>query len=248
MKKIDVIILAGGFAKRMWPLTKERPKHLLDIAGRPMLCHTIDPLRELESTGRIYISTNKAFEVQFREFIQERYPDADLELVIEPTLEEGQKLGSVGGLGFLVREKGLSGDTMIIGGDNLFEFSNLEALKVFKEHGKDLVAVYDVKALDKASLYGIVDVNEDGVIVQFLEKPADPPSTLAATAYYIFKGETMGTIIKYLDEGGKPDALGHFITYLVEKEEVYAWNFPGGWFDIGSLDSYHEADDYFTHR
>ncbi|MCK5772553.1 MAG: NDP-sugar synthase, partial [Thermoplasmata archaeon] len=133
MRRLDVIILAGGFAKRMWPLTKDRPKHLLDIAGRPMLCHTIKPLLELDEIGRIFISTNRAFEEQFQDFIRDNYPDADLELMIEPTLEEGQKLGSVGGLGYLIRERQLSYDTMIIGGDNLFEFSHLDALKAFRE-------------------------------------------------------------------------------------------------------------------
>lgn len=248
MRKVDVIILAGGFAKRMWPLTKDRPKHLLDIAGRPMLCHTIEPLLELDEIGRIFISTNRAFEEQFRDLIRSYYPDADLELMIEPTLEEGQKLGSVGGLGYLIREKQLSNDTMIIGGDNLFEFSHLDALEAFRKQGKDIVAVYDVLEREKASLYGIVGIDEENIIERFVEKPADPPSTLAATAYYIFRGETIGMIVRYLDEGGKPDALGHFITYLVERRPVYAWSFPGRWFDVGSLDSYKEADNYFGSR
>ncbi len=248
MIEVDVIILAGGFAKRMWPLTKDRPKHLLDVAGRPMLCHTIEPLLELDEIGQIFISTNEAFEKQFRDFIRRYYPDADLELMIEPTLEEGQKLGSVGGLGYLIREKRLSNDTMIIGGDNLFEFSHMDALGAFLEQGKDLVAVYDVQEREQASLYGIVGIDEGNIIQRFVEKPADPPSTLAATAYYIFRRETIGMIINYLDEGGKPDALGHFITYLVERRPVYAWSFPGRWFDIGSLDSYSEADHYFGSR
>lgn len=246
MIMMDVIVLAGGFAKRMWPLTKDKPKHLLDVAGKAMLSYTLDPIVEMEGVGNIYISTNAAFGDQFAGFIDGRYGRDRIKLIIEPTLSEGEKLGSVGGLGYLIDKEGLSRDTVIIGGDNLFEFHLREAVEVFEREEKDIVAVFDVKELEKASLYGIVDVGEDGIIGNFLEKPEDPPSTLAATAFYIFTGETVKLISRYLREGGKKDALGHFITYLVENKPVYAWSFDGVWFDIGSTESYREADEYFS--
>jgi glucose-1-phosphate thymidylyltransferase len=134
---------------------------------------------------------------------------------------------------------------MIIGGDNLFEFHPNEAIDVFNKVGSDIVAVYDVGTKERASLYGIVDIDTNGIISRFLEKPPDPPSTLAATAFYIFKAETVSLVLEYLEEGGKPDALGHFVQYLVNRAPVYAWKFDGKWFDIGSLEVYHEANDHF---
>ncbi|MFW3145755.1 MAG: nucleotidyltransferase family protein [Thermoplasmatota archaeon] len=244
---MDVIVLAGGFAKRMWPLTKERPKHLLPVGGRPMLSYTLETLVGMEGVDMIYVSTNEAFQDQFGEFL-ERYPPSKVKLVIEPSPTEDRKMGSIGGMGYLIDKEGLSRDTMIIGGDNLFEFHPSEAVDVFKREGKDLVAVYDVGTKERARLYGIVDIDDDNVIEEFLEKPGDPPSTLAATAFYIFRAETVGLVLKYLEEGGKPDALGHFITYLVNIHPVYAWKFDGIWFDIGSLDIYREADSYFGGR
>lgn len=241
---MDVIVLAGGFAKRMWPLTRDRPKHLLPVAGRPMLSYTLDTLVEMEGMDNVYVSTNEAFEDQFREFL-ERYPASKVKLVIEPSPTEDRKLGSIGGMGYLIENEGLSRDTMIIGGDNLFEFHPSEAVKAFQKEGKDLVAVYDVGTKERAKLYGIVDIDENNIIKRFLEKPEDPPSTLAATALYIFRSGTVGLVLKYLEEGGKPDALGHFITYLVDEHQVYAWEFEGIWFDIGSLEVYREADSYF---
>ncbi|MBN1389470.1 MAG: nucleotidyltransferase family protein [Candidatus Thermoplasmatota archaeon] len=241
---IDVVVLAGGFAKRMWPLTRDRPKHLLPVAGRPMLCYTLDKLRGMEGVKNVYVSTNEAFKEQFEAFLKERYRN-EIRLVIEPSTTEEGKLGSIGGLGYLIGKEGLSGDTMMIGGDNLFEFHPLEALRRFREVGMDLVGVFDVGTREKARLYGVVDVDERSVITRFLEKPDEPPSTLAATAFYIFTAETMKLVQKYLDEGGRPDALGHFVTYLVERGPVYAWAFRGRWFDVGSLDVYHEANSYF---
>jgi glucose-1-phosphate thymidylyltransferase len=241
---IDVIILAGGFAKRMWPLTKDRPKHLLPVAGRPMLSYTLDSLMEMEEVGRIYVSTNEAFSRQFTVFLKD-YPGERVKLIIEPSPTEDRKLGSIGGLGYLIEEENLSRDTMVIGGDNLFEFHPREALEVFQKEEIDTVAVYDVGSKEKAKLYGIVDLDENGIILEFLEKPENPPSTLAATAFYVFRGETIEMVLEYLDGGGKPDALGHFITYLVKRKPVRAWKFRGKWFDIGSLEVYHEADSYF---
>lgn len=241
---VDVIVLAGGFAKRMWPLTKDRPKQLLPIAGRPMLGHTLDPLLGMDRVERLFISTNEAFKAQFEDFLRD-YDDPRIELFIEPSPSQDQKLGAIGGLGYLIKERGLEGDTMIIGGDNLFEFEFTEPLKAFDEGGRDLVAVYDVGTRERAKLYGIVDPDEKGIIRRFLEKPEDPPSTLAATALYVFRSDTMGLVNKYLDEGGKRDALGYFIAYLIERRPVLAWKFPGKWFDIGSLEVYHEADEHF---
>jgi glucose-1-phosphate thymidylyltransferase len=241
---VDVIILAGGFAKRMWPLTKDRPKQLLPIAGKPMLGYTLDPLLGMKEVGRIFISTNEPFKMQFKAFLK-NYDDERIELFIEPSASQDQKMGAIGGLGYLIREKGLKKDTMIIGGDNLFEFEFAEPLSAFAEVEKDLVAVYDVGTKERARLYGIVDPDERGIIKKFLEKPEDPPSTLAATALYIFSARTISLVNKYLDEGGNRDALGYFIAYLIERRPVLAWRFPGKWFDIGSLDVYHEADEYF---
>ncbi len=241
---MDVIVLAGGFAKRMWPLTKDMPKHLLDIAGKPMLSYTLDTLVEMKGIGRIFVSTNEAFGDHFSKFLKD-YDDKKVILIIEPSPTEDRKLGSIGGLGYLIEKENLHDDTMIIGGDNLFEFHPIEAVEVFRKVDRDIVAVYDVGTPEKAKLYGIVDVADNGVIRNFLEKPEDPPSTLAATAFYIFKADSLRLVLKYLEDGGKPDALGYFISYLVENRSVVAWRFTGKWFDIGSLEVYHEADLYF---
>ncbi|MBN1538520.1 MAG: nucleotidyltransferase family protein [Candidatus Thermoplasmatota archaeon] len=241
---IDAIVLAGGFARRMWPLTRDRPKQLLPIAGRPMIRYTLDKLKDIECIENVFLSTNEAFEEQFRGFLRD-HGEERVKLVIEPSTTDEKKLGSIGGLGYLIRKEHLSRDTMIIGGDNIFDFHPFEAVERFREAGMDLVAVHDVGTMEKARLYGIVDVDDDGIITGFLEKPDVPPSTLAATAFYIFTAGTIRLVPEYLDEGGKADALGNFVRYLVNRKPVLAWKFPGKWFDIGSLEVYREANNYF---
>lgn len=249
---MKVIILAGGFAKRMWPLTKDRPKHLLDVAGHPMLSYVIGKLERFakahKGLGTAYISTNAKFAPDFEAFIKSLKTELDIKLVVEDAHTEGQKLGSLGALAKLIREEGIDDDLMIIGGDNLFEFELEEFHNVFVAKKADVIAAYDVGSLQKASLYGVVKTQKDGRITDFLEKPHDPPSTLAATACYLLTASSTKAVLEYIDRGNNPDAMGFFITWLHKKKSVYAFVFKGAWFDIGSFESLEEANKYYQNN
>jgi glucose-1-phosphate thymidylyltransferase len=244
---MKAIVLAGGYAKRMWPLTKDKPKHLLTVAGRPMLEYVLKELETITHFDKVYIATNEKFADQFREFLDNRENKLEVELVVEPTTKEEDKLGSLGALAKLIRDKGINEETLIIGGDNLFEFKMVDLVRHLEELNENIVVTEDVKDFEKAKLYGIVEVGEGHKIVNFEEKPEQPKSTLAATACYILTAEGVQGLLRYIDEGNDSDDLGHFIEYMVKNHNIYAFRFDGRWFDIGSVDSYHGADEYF-HR
>ncbi|MDY6966389.1 MAG: nucleotidyltransferase family protein [Halobacteriota archaeon] len=249
---MKAIILAGGYAKRMWPLTKDKPKHLLPIAGKPMLSYVLERVNEVENVDTIYISTNAKFKTNFEEFIEAYLPSlregVDMELKIEDTFSEGEKLGSVGALNFLIRSEDITDDLMIVGGDNLFEYDMNGLLKFFNEKSSDVIAVYDVGSYEIAKLYGILEVDEDDRIISFVEKPEEPKSTLSATACYMLTKTGVSSIKKYIDEGNSPDAMGLFIAWLIKKRDVYAYSFEGRWFDIGGFESLEEAERYYSER
>ncbi|MDY6865843.1 MAG: nucleotidyltransferase family protein [Halobacteriota archaeon] len=249
---MKAIVLAGGFAKRMWPLTKDQPKHLLPIAGRPMLSHVLDRVTGVDAIDTIYISTNAKFESNFKEFIKEYSPSlkegTELKLVIEDTFSEGEKLGSIGALNFLITSESIGEDLLIVGGDNLFEFDMNGLVNFSNERSSDAIAVYDVGSLDIAKLYGILEVDEAAKIISFVEKPEEPKSTLSATACYMLTKEGVASIKKYIDEGNSPDAMGLFIAWLIGKRDVYAYSFEGSWFDIGSFDSLEDADKFYSEK
>ncbi|MEM3014321.1 MAG: sugar phosphate nucleotidyltransferase [Candidatus Bathyarchaeia archaeon] len=117
------VILAGGFAKRMWPLTKDKPKHLLPVAGKPMLRYVIEKLEPLQNIEQIIISTNAAFATHFREFLSKNKTKKNISLFIEDTYSEKEKLGSVGALGYLIKKSNINDELLVIGGDNIFDFS-----------------------------------------------------------------------------------------------------------------------------
>jgi len=243
---MDGIILAGGFAKRMWPLTKNKPKQLLDVAGRPMLDYVIDSLVNLD-LDRIIVSVNSFFAPQFQDYLDSNVNANNIELFIEESDNEDQKLGALGALNLLFKKKNLRGPVFIAGGDNLSDFDLREMINVYNESRKDVIGLFDVENLELAKLYGIADL-EGNRIVDFVEKPNSPPSTLAATAYWLLSEAGIVNFFKYIDEGGDRDAMGNFLTWNVKQNPVYSVSFSGNWYDIGGLESYSEAQKWLERR
>jgi len=239
---MKAIILAGGYAKRLWPLTKNKPKQLLSVGGKPMVEYIMEKLEIQKEIDKIIISTNEKFEDNFKEWLLGYKSSKDIELVIEPTLSEKNKLGSVGALGYLIREKNIDEELMIIGGDNLFEFDLRDLINYYREKKGNVVALYDLKSIQEARSYGIAKIDEEKRIIDFVEKPENPPSSLVSTACYVLSQEGVRGILTYLDAGENPDAIGFFIKWLIKREKVFGFVFSGKWFDIGSLESLKEAD------
>jgi len=241
---MDSIILAGGFAKRMWPLTKDTPKQLLDVAGEPMLSHVLRALESI-SPDRVIISVNSYFAFKFRQFIDDYQGPLRLKLFVEISENEEEKLGALGALNLLFAELNIQGPVFIVGGDNLSNFSLVEMINVFNRTNKDVIGLYDVEDDNLAKLYGIAALDEDR-IVDFVEKPSAPPSTLAATAYWLLSEKGVLNFFDYLASGGDRDALGNFLAWHVKRHDVRSVSFKGNWFDIGDLTSYKDAQKWLS--
>ncbi|MEF8827173.1 MAG: sugar phosphate nucleotidyltransferase, partial [Halapricum sp.] len=233
---MDAIVLAGGFATRLWPITRNRPKMFLPIGDTTVIDRIF---RELEDDDRIedvYVSTNEEFGEVFEEHIADS-PFEKPTVSVEEAKEEDEKFGVVGALGELVEREGLDSDTLVIAGDNLISFSLSDFIDAFKENEATTLAAYDVGSLERATQYGVIDVEDDRV-VDFQEKPDDPPSSLVSIACYAFPAETMGLIDTYLSGENNPDEPGWFIQWLIERSPVYAFPFEDAWFDIGTPEAY----------
>jgi glucose-1-phosphate thymidylyltransferase len=236
---MKAVVLAGGYATRLWPITRHRPKMLLPV-GETTVVDTI--LEALEADDRIedvFVSTNERFADDFRDHVA----GTDLEkpqLSIEDTTGEDEKFGVVGALAQLVEREGIAGeDLLVIAGDNLISFDIPEFLDFFEATDAPTLAAYDVGSREKATSYGLVDLEGDRV-VDFQEKPSDPPSTLVSIACYAFPAESV-RFGEYLAGDNNPDEPGWFIQWLQSREPVHAFTFDGAWFDIGTPESYLEA-------
>ncbi len=244
------VILAGGFAKRMWPLTENQPKALLPIAGRPIIEYIIDKIMALDGIDKILVSTNKKFESHFREWLSGFSQDAaeKIKLVVEPTLHEGEKFGAIKAWDFLIKQEHIQDDIISIAGDNLFEFDLRQLMDFFREKKEYVIALYDVREKSEAKKFGVVETDKDSRVTGFSEKPENPKTTLCSTGVYIFPKEKLGMISEYLKGGENPDAPGHFIAWLHRKLPVFGFVFRENWFDIGSFEKYKEADEFFRKK
>lgn len=238
------VLLCGGFAKRMVSIAQDRPKALLPVAGKPIIQHILEKIEPLD-LERIFILTNKKFELQFRKFLSRYKLSKEVVLVVEPTLSEGEKLGSIGALRFLIEHEKVNDDLFSISGDNLFEFSLERFMNFYKARRETVVGLYDVKRKEEAKKLGIVEIDEKGRVIGFEEKPEKPKSTLASTGIYIYPKDVLPLILEYLAQGNNPDAPGYFLTWLYKRQHVYGFVFKEQWFDIGSPETYREAERKF---
>ncbi|USS41008.1 NDP-sugar synthase [Thermococcus aggregans] len=228
---MKVLIMAGGYATRLWPITKGKPKPLLPVGDKYIIDYILEKVRELDL--EVYVSTNKFFERHFKKWAER----SGVELIVEETLSEEEKLGTIGAIKYAVSKIGID-DYLIVAGDNLFSFSLKEFLRRY--NGKPLIAVYDVGDFELAKRYGVVVVEGDKVI-DFQEKPLQPKSTLVSTGVYALPKEIVERIDEYLADGNR-DSPGYFIEWLLKKGvEIHAYKFDDYWYDIGSADSYLEA-------
>jgi glucose-1-phosphate thymidylyltransferase len=237
---MEAVVLAGGYATRLWPVTRHRAKPLLPLAGEPIVDRILRPLEDEPRVETVYVSTNERFADDFRDHLDERGYEKT-RLVVEPTREEDEKLGTVGALAELIDSEEIDDDLLVVAGDNLFSFEVSEFVDYFKESSTPCLAAYDVGSREKATEYGIVDI-EDDIVVGFEEKPDDPPSSLVSIACYAFPARSLGTLDEYLAGEGNPDAPGYFVEWLHEREDVRAFTFDGSWFDVGTPDSYLDAN------
>lgn len=225
------LILAGGFGTRLYPLTLDKAKALLEYRGKPVVSHIVE---RIPAHIPVSVSCNRKFEADFRRW-REKAPRA-VELWVEDVWTEGQKKGALGSLEFWIHDKAIMEDLLVIAGDNYFELDLSRFIAAYDgEHA--LVAVHDIGDKAKASRYGVVRL-EGRRIVEFKEKPAKPRSSLVSTAIYILPPRVFPLLSHYCAQGNK-DHLGSFIAYLVEKEEVQAYVFSGAWVDIGSPGDLH---------
>ncbi len=238
---MKAIILAGGYAKRLFPLTKETPKPLLKVGDKEIISHIIEKIENINDIDELIISTNAKFEDKFNQYIQKLNCSKKIRLVAEPTMAEGEKLGSIGGLNFLIDTIGLNDDVLIIGGDNMFEFDIKKFISDYQTNDRTMIALKEIMDMELIKQYGVCKLGNDNQISEFHEKPQMPVSNYASTACYMFKINDLMLIKQYLAEKNSPDAMGNFISWLIKNTSVNGFVFQEDWFDIGSFESLEEA-------
>ncbi|WP_332898368.1 NDP-sugar synthase [Haladaptatus sp. CMSO5] len=235
---MQAVVLAGGYATRLWPITKHRPKMFLPVGEETVIDRIFEQLEADDRIDEVFVSTNERFAEDFEQHL-EASPFEKPRLSVEDTTAEDEKFGVIGALAQLVEREGIDDDLLVIAGDNLISFAVSDFIDFFDEKQNPVLAAYDVGSLDRAKSYGLVDLDGD-VIVDFQEKPDNPKSTLVSIACYAFPEDSI-LFDEYLDADNNPDEPGWFIQWLFSRQEVNAFTFEGAWYDIGTPESYLDA-------
>jgi glucose-1-phosphate thymidylyltransferase len=246
---MKVVILAAGYATRLYPLTLTQPKPLLPVAGKPMIEHVLDNLAAIDGLDRIYVVTNSKFATHFQQWADHYHVTKsrlDFTVVNDGSTDDSNKLGAIGDLHLVLTRQKLDDDLIVVAGDNLFSESLADFGRFCREKQAPVLAVYDVGDLEQIKKYNSITLDPEGRITFFEEKPKKPVSTLTGIALYFYPKAALPYISQYISEGNNPDQPGRLIQWLYPRLPVYTWKVPGLWYDIGSKETLEEANRIFA--
>lgn len=246
---MKLIILAAGYATRLYPLTLDQPKPLLNVAGKPMLEHVLDNLATIPYIDHAYVVTNAKFAEHFQNWANGyRHPNLHFGFTIvnDGSTDDSNKLGAIGDMHLVMNKHDINQDVIMVGGDNLFSDDLAEFGEFCLQKNSPVTGVYDVGDLEEIKKYNAIETDAADRITFFQEKPTEPTSTLTGIALYYYPASSLSLINQYIQEGNNPDQPGRLVQWLYPRVSFYTWRVPGIWFDVGSKETLEEANEVFS--
>jgi len=245
---LNVVILAAGYATRLYPLTENFPKPLLKVGGKPIVNYLLEALEPIASEiQEVLCVTNDKYTSAFEAWQKDLCYPAPVRTLNDGTRSNEDRLGAIRDIHLGLRAFKAPADTIVLAGDNIFDFDLVSFCRKAKKRPSSVsLACTDVGDRELAKQYGILELGPDGRILKFHEKPQTPPSTLASTGIYFFAQETLPLFDEFLSEKRNGDAPGFYISWLVNRTQVFGEPLQGIWYDIGDLASLKKADGIFS--
>ena len=238
------VVLAAGYATRLYPLTENFPKPLLPVGGKPILNRLLDDIDTLPGiTGHVIISNHK-FISHFEAWDKQHYVN-QITLLDDGSTDNDHRLGAVKDIQFALDELNLAEDLLVIAGDNVLDFSLAGFLQFAKDKGTSCVMCHEERELKKQRKTAIITKNADDLILTYEEKPQDPKGNLAVPPFYFFRVADAKLIPDAIADDCNTDAPGSFVAWLCKHVPVHAWDMPGKRYDIGDAKSYEAAQAIF---
>ncbi len=242
------LILAAGYGTRLYPLTIDKPKPLLEVGGKPIMSRLMEKLEEVDSCNEVYVITNDRFYDVSCKWQGENSYKFPVDVINDGTKSNDDRLGAIGDIKLVLDEKQPKEDILIMAGDNLFEFDIMDFISFAEGKGRMCIALFDIKDIVLAEQYGIVALGEDNIVDEFQEKPVEPRSTLASTGIYYVPADKLYAYGEYMQTGNSKDAPGNFVKWMAENDGVYGYVFNEGWYDIGDTESLKKADEEYRSK
>lgn len=239
------LILAAGYATRLYPLTLNMPKALLPIDNKPIIDYIVEQIETIDEVKEIVVISNHRFATNFFEWAENGSFKKNLSVIDDGTTSEETRRGAIGDILFAIEEKKIDDEILVVAGDNFFTYSLKDYYDFYREKDRDCVCVKKFDNRELLKQFGVAVLDENGRVLEIEEKPAKPKSDTAVYATYMYKKDTVPLFRTYIEEGNKPDAPGYFLEWLYKRKDVYAYAFDGECYDIGTPESYRSVCEEF---
>ena len=247
---MKAIVLAAGYATRLYPLTKDRPKPLLRVGEKTILDYLLDGFNQLSDLDSVYVVSNAKFAPIFREWsdiVNESNRHAfEVEVLDDGSTDNETRLGAIADVRFAIEQKKIDDDCIVAAGDNIFRFDFKQLHVDFQKNNADTIVVQEIKDKERLRQRGVVSFDDTRKITLFEEKPDKPRSTFVCPALYMHKKSTLPLYKTFLTVNDQADAPGHFISWLYQQVPVYAFIMATPALDIGTLSVYEKIQKQFS--
>lgn len=239
------ILLCAGYATRLFPLTQNFPKALLEVGGRAILDYTLDEVNSIDEIDHIYLVTNAKYTPHFEEWAKSKNNIKPITVFNDGTTNNDDRLGAIGDMQFTIEKAGIDDDILVLATDNLFTFKLKDFVEFYKTKNAPSVCVREEEDINLLKRVGVAKLDEDMRIVDFVEKPAEPQSKYAVYAEYIYPKNVLPMIKTYLEEGNSCDAPGNLVAYMYKKLPTYAYAFNGVCYDVGTHEALAQVNEIY---
>ncbi len=243
------IVLAAGYATRLYPLTENFPKPLLEVNGMSILDYLLRDIDKIDGIDGHIIVSNHRYYHHFEEWAQKNTAiKKPITVLDDGSVSNETRLGAVKDIKFAIEKAGIDEDVLVIAGDNLIDFSFSGFVDFAKEKNSSAVMVSYEESLQELRRCGVMVPDENMKIISMEEKPQNPKSNWCVGPFYIYKKEDLPFVAQGISEGCATDAPGSFVCYLCEKTPVYGYVMPGKRYDIGDLESYEYVKSVYNYN
>lgn len=239
------IVIAAGYATRLYPLTENFPKPLLQIGESSILGRLIADIDQIDGITEHIIVSNHKFIGHFESWAKEQQTKHPIRLIDDGTETNETRLGAVRDLLLAIEQTKADEDLLVIAADNILDFSFRGFVEYAKQKGTSIIMCHHEPELKKLQRTGVIEVDSNMKVLQMQEKPEVPVSNWAVPPFYIYRKEDLPLIKDCMNHGCGFDAPGNLAHYLCEITPMHAWPMPGHRYDIGTLESYEEIKKQF---
>lgn len=240
------VILAAGYATRLYPLTENFPKPLLKVKDKTIMDWLVDDITVSNLVDEFIIISNHKYIKSFEKWIEEKKCSIKITLLDDGTTSNENRKGAVADIQFAIDSLNINDDLLVIAGDNVLDFSLNKFINYFNEKKATCIMRYYEKNIEKLKKSATVKIDEEDVVTKMIEKPENPDSNWCSPAFYIYKKEDVKKVKEALDAGCSKDAPGSFVAWLYDKSLVYAMEMHGKRYDIGTLESFEQVNKEYN--